>query len=382
MPPPITMPSISATVGLRKVWIRWLSAYSSLKKSSSVGSPASAACVEEADVAARAERAGALPCPCRAAPRVDLRVVAPGQQRRGQVADHVQRQRVERLRPVQRDEAGLAAYFRDDLAHALCFHPTSSFDHQRADHQRAARQHGLAWAPRPRRPRPAGCRRSPPATPAARSPAPSGRETMWRYYLFVQLGMLLDSDRHGIVTPDGGLMNPNHYLAVAIDYLYTAPAELARVDRRRQDRGEQLDHRPGGRRTRTQTGRGARRVQVVRRRIDRRHNRIRWGGERGRVVPAQRRVGVDHRQGRHHPGAAGLGDPRRHRVDPVAALRRARREVRGADLRPRRRARQPRAEGASGQAVAGAGERDRTGRRDDHREADHRARATEHRLAG
>lgn len=30
-----------------------------------------------------------------------------------------------------------------------------------------------------------------------------------------------DSDRHGIVTPDGGLMNPNHYLAVAIQYLYT-----------------------------------------------------------------------------------------------------------------------------------------------------------------
>ncbi len=29
-----------------------------------------------------------------------------------------------------------------------------------------------------------------------------------------------DSDRHGIVTPDGGLMNPNHYLAVAINYLF------------------------------------------------------------------------------------------------------------------------------------------------------------------
>ncbi|MFM7144049.1 MAG: phosphoglucomutase, alpha-D-glucose phosphate-specific, partial [Alphaproteobacteria bacterium] len=28
-----------------------------------------------------------------------------------------------------------------------------------------------------------------------------------------------DSDRHGIVTPSAGLMNPNHYLAVAIDYL-------------------------------------------------------------------------------------------------------------------------------------------------------------------
>ncbi len=30
-----------------------------------------------------------------------------------------------------------------------------------------------------------------------------------------------DADRHGIVTPDGGLMNPNHFLAVAIDYLFT-----------------------------------------------------------------------------------------------------------------------------------------------------------------
>jgi phosphoglucomutase len=30
-----------------------------------------------------------------------------------------------------------------------------------------------------------------------------------------------DADRHGIVTPDAGLMNPNHYLAVAIDYLFT-----------------------------------------------------------------------------------------------------------------------------------------------------------------
>ncbi|MCQ1946382.1 MULTISPECIES: phosphoglucomutase (alpha-D-glucose-1,6-bisphosphate-dependent) [unclassified Arthrobacter] len=29
-----------------------------------------------------------------------------------------------------------------------------------------------------------------------------------------------DADRHGIVTPDAGLMNPNHFLATAIDYLY------------------------------------------------------------------------------------------------------------------------------------------------------------------
>ena len=30
-----------------------------------------------------------------------------------------------------------------------------------------------------------------------------------------------DTDRHGIVTPGGGLMNPNHYLAAAISYLFT-----------------------------------------------------------------------------------------------------------------------------------------------------------------
>lgn len=35
----------------------------------------------------------------------------------------------------------------------------------------------------------------------------------------ISTGNDADADRHGIVTPDGGLMNPNHYLAVAIDYL-------------------------------------------------------------------------------------------------------------------------------------------------------------------
>jgi len=30
-----------------------------------------------------------------------------------------------------------------------------------------------------------------------------------------------DADRHGVVTPQGGLMNPNHYLAVAVEYLFS-----------------------------------------------------------------------------------------------------------------------------------------------------------------
>ena len=36
----------------------------------------------------------------------------------------------------------------------------------------------------------------------------------------VATGNDADADRHGIVTPDGGLMNPNHFLAAAIAYLF------------------------------------------------------------------------------------------------------------------------------------------------------------------
>ena len=40
-----------------------------------------------------------------------------------------------------------------------------------------------------------------------------------------------DADRHGIVTPSSGLLNPNHYLAVAIDYLLTHRASWSRAAR-------------------------------------------------------------------------------------------------------------------------------------------------------
>jgi phosphoglucomutase len=68
-----------------------------------------------------------------------------------------------------------------------------------------------------------------------------------------------DADRHGIVTPDAGLMNPNHYLAVAINYLFTArtgwPAAAAigktlvsssMIDRVAADLGRRLDEVPVG----------------------------------------------------------------------------------------------------------------------------------------
>jgi phosphoglucomutase len=68
-----------------------------------------------------------------------------------------------------------------------------------------------------------------------------------------------DSDRHGIVTPSAGLMNPNHYLAVAIHYLLTHrpgwPAHAAvgktlvsssMIDRVVQQLGRRLSEVPVG----------------------------------------------------------------------------------------------------------------------------------------
>jgi phosphoglucomutase len=37
----------------------------------------------------------------------------------------------------------------------------------------------------------------------------------------VATGNDADADRHGVVTPDGGLMNPNHFLAASISYLFS-----------------------------------------------------------------------------------------------------------------------------------------------------------------
>ena len=117
-----------------------------------------------------------------------------------------------------------------------------------------------------------------------------------------------DSDRHGIVTPDAGLLDPNHYLAVAIDYLYRHRAEWPAdaavgktmvsssiIDRVAGAAGAHADRGAGG-------------VQVVRAGAAGRLHRLRRRGERRGLVPAHRRPGLDHRQGRHHPGPARLGD--------------------------------------------------------------------------
>ncbi|SEG90854.1 phosphoglucomutase [Nonomuraea solani] len=54
------------------------------------------------------------------------------------------------------------------------------------------------------------------SSPYAMASLIAGRDTY-----DIATGNDADADRHGVVTPDAGLMNPNHYLAVAISYLYT-----------------------------------------------------------------------------------------------------------------------------------------------------------------
>ena len=74
----------------------------------------------------------------------------------------------------------------------------------------------------------------------------------------ISTGNDADSDRHGIVTPDVGLMNPNAYLAVAIQYLYAHRPGWNPNAGDRQDAGLLVDDRPGRRRPRPDAGRGAR----------------------------------------------------------------------------------------------------------------------------
>jgi phosphoglucomutase len=75
----------------------------------------------------------------------------------------------------------------------------------------------------------------------------------------VAFGNDADSDRHGIVTPAAGLLNPNHYLAVAISYLFRhrpgwrADAAVGKtlvsssiIDRVAQDLGRRLAEVPVG----------------------------------------------------------------------------------------------------------------------------------------
>ena len=141
-----------------------------------------------------------------------------------------------------------------------------------------------------------------------------------------------DTDRHGIVTPRGGLMNPNHYLAAAISYLFThrpgwkAEAGVGKtavsssiIDRVAQSLKRRLVEVPVG--FKWFVPRPLRRVVGIRR-----------GRKCGRGVSAPRRHHLGDRQGRHHHGSARRGNAGGHGEGPGAAVWRVDGTTRRTDL--------------------------------------------------
>ena len=161
-----------------------------------------------------------------------------------------------------------------------------------------------------------------------------------------------DADRHGIVTPDGGLMNPNHYLAVAIDYLYAHRAGWPGVGRGRQDAGQLVDDRPGDRRPGPRAAGGAGRVQVVRARLL--DGSVGFGGEESAGASFLQRDGSVWTTDKDGIILALLaseitgGD----RARRLHSCTRPDRPARRPRLRPHRHPGHPGAEGGAGQALA------------------------------
>jgi len=109
----------------------------------------------------------------------------------------------------------------------------------------------------------------------------------------VAFGNDADADRHGIVTPTAGLLKPEPLPGRGDRLPVRPPPRLARGRGRGQDARLELDDRPRGEGPRPPAGRGAGRLQVVRGRPRGRLVRVRRRGERGGVVPAEGRHGLD-----------------------------------------------------------------------------------------
>ena len=129
----------------------------------------------------------------------------------------------------------------------------------------------------------------------------------------VSTGNDADADRHGIVTPESGLLAPNAYLSVAIEYLFGHregwPADAAvgktLVSSSMIDRVAAALVAPAAG--------GPGRLQVVRAGPPRRVGRLRRRGVGRRVVPAQGRQHLDDGQGRPAAVPPGRRDHRGHR---------------------------------------------------------------------
>ena len=139
----------------------------------------------------------------------------------------------------------------------------------------------------------------------------------------ISTGNDADADRHGIVTPDAGLMNPNHYLAVAIGHLFRTRTEWgpaaavgktlvssSMIDRVAADLGRPLLEVPVGFKW------------FVPGLLD---GAVGFGGEESAGASFLRRDGshLDHRQGRPAALPARLRDPGHHRAAARASTGRS-----------------------------------------------------------
>ena len=115
-----------------------------------------------------------------------------------------------------------------------------------------------------------------------------------------------DSDRHGIVTPSAGLLNPEPLSRRRYPVPSHPSPRLADKFCRRQNRGVQQHDRSSCRKPRAQALRNTRRLQVVCRRTFHRHLLFRRRRKRRSQPAAPRRYRLDHRQGRSHHGPARL----------------------------------------------------------------------------
>ena len=124
----------------------------------------------------------------------------------------------------------------------------------------------------------------------------------------VAFGNDADNDRHGIVTRSTGLMNPNHYLAVSISYLFAnrpgwkpdagigkTLVSSSLIDCVATKLGRKLVEVPVG-------------FKWLVNRLIRGLARFRRGRKRGGLVPTSRWNGLDDRQGWHHHGSSRCGN--------------------------------------------------------------------------
>ena len=198
----------------------------------------------------------------------------------------------------------------------------------------------------------------------------------------VAFGNDTDSDRHGIVTPSAGLLNPNHYLAVAIQYLLDISRAVVEERGCRQDAGQQQHDRSRRQQTGAEALGSSSGLQMVCPGFVRWLLLFRWRRERGREFPSPRRHGVDYRQRRPDHGPACRRDDRAHRQRSRRTLPRLGGRIRNAVLHAYRCRRHARAKNEAKQAVAGIGERVVASGRADHREADASSGQRSARLAG